>query len=136
MIAALTVFATLLTLGSALSVIGGIGMKDGAVFGAGVSGLAVALVMLGLAKVIELLEQIRDAVRASKKPAAAQPVPPKLPAELPSERPYFVLDGNERQGPFTRADLQRLLASGAINADTYVAKNGDAEWSRVGEVLR
>lgn len=44
------------------------------------------------------------------------------------------LEGQEQKGPVTDADLEALVRSGKINNDTYVWREGMADWQTYGQV--
>ena len=48
---------------------------------------------------------------------------------------WFYLDGQERKGPFDIGALRQLLKVGVINPDSWVAKEGDAEWKPAKKLL-
>jgi hypothetical protein len=41
---------------------------------------------------------------------------------------FNVLNGNNIDGPYTAGQLRMLEQNGAINGDTPIARNGEAEW--------
>jgi hypothetical protein len=45
---------------------------------------------------------------------------------------YYVLDGSH-QGPFDDAALDHLIATGIVTADTYMWKDGMADWAPLGQ---
>ncbi len=44
------------------------------------------------------------------------------------------LEGNEQRGPVTEADFEALVRSGKIGADTFVWREGMADWQPYGQV--
>lgn len=61
-------------------------------------------------------------------PASAAPPPP------PPERVWHVAENGQTRGPFSRADLGRMLAEGGLTRDTLVWTAGAAGWTRAGDI--
>jgi hypothetical protein len=47
---------------------------------------------------------------------------------------WFYAIGGEQRGPVDDADVRAMLASGRLNADSLVWRDGMAQWSRLGDV--
>ena len=63
---------------------------------------------------------------------AAQPAPPPPPP--PPERVWHVAENGQTKGPFARADLGRMVATGEFSRETLVWSPGYAGWTAAGEV--
>lgn len=66
-------------------------------------------------------------------PAAAPSAGAATPPPLPGAVSYFAAINGAQAGPFDRAALQAQLASGALNRDSLVWKQGMAAWGKAGE---
>jgi len=64
-------------------------------------------------------------------PAAAAPPPPPPP----SEPRWHVAENGETRGPFSHGELRAMADAGALRRESYVWTQGDAVWSRAGEVV-
>ncbi len=58
--------------------------------------------------------------------------PPPPPPQVESS--YWVLEGSTPTGPFPMSELRQRIAAGTMTADTYVWKDGMANWERVAAV--
>ncbi|MBL7665274.1 MAG: DUF4339 domain-containing protein, partial [Bacteriovoracaceae bacterium] len=47
---------------------------------------------------------------------------------------WYYVDGKERKGPVDESMLQQLFQSGQLNDDSYVWKNGFANWTKIKDV--
>ena len=56
------------------------------------------------------------------------------PPPLPNVAQYFVAINGQQSGPFDMNGLQQMVASGQINKETHVWKNGMANWMQAGQV--
>ncbi|MBS1715242.1 MAG: SPFH domain-containing protein [Armatimonadetes bacterium] len=56
------------------------------------------------------------------------------PPPMPQAKPYHVAVNGQQQGPFDRAALQSMAASGQLTRDTLVWTGGMAEWTKAGDV--
>lgn len=73
------------------------------------------------------IEQIR--AKLSQQPGPGMPPPP------PPTSQYFVLDANRQQtGPFALSVLQQMVQTGQLTRQTYVWKQGMANWDTAGNV--
>ncbi|NNU79983.1 SPFH domain-containing protein [Halovulum dunhuangense] len=61
-------------------------------------------------------------------PGQAAPPPP------PVEKVWHIASGGQTQGPFSRADLGKMAAQGALTRETHVWTQGLDGWQRAGEV--
>lgn len=51
------------------------------------------------------------------------------------ERDYFLLIGSSKDGPFSVAELQAMLAAGEVESETLCARPGMAEWKPLSAIL-
>ena len=65
--------------------------------------------------------------------APAHPAPP-APPPPPVERVWHIAEQGQTRGPFSRADLGRMVADGALSRETHVWTAGQDGWLRAGEV--
>jgi hypothetical protein len=97
------------------------------------------LIFAKLNRVIVLLERTHAAIdqrMAEFAANAANQAQSKTPALPPTTDPgFFVLRGTDTSGPFPKKQIQELRNLGAIEDNTLVARAGDAEWKKVGEVI-
>ncbi len=63
--------------------------------------------------------------------AAAAPSPPPPP---PPERVWHIAENGQTRGPFSRADLGRMAASGGMTRDTLVWTAGADGWTKAGDI--
>ena len=56
------------------------------------------------------------------------------PPSLPAASAFFVAVDGKQVGPFDAGGLQKLLASGQLQRETLVWRNGLAQWTQAGEV--
>lgn len=69
-----------------------------------------------------------------QQPGAAAPAAgPAMPPPLPTAVSYFVAVNGAQAGPFDMAALQAQLASGAVQRDSLVWKQGMAAWGKAGD---
>ncbi len=87
---------------------------------------------LGASAGVAIAQGAADIFRPSPPPAAAQPGP-AAPPPLPSEAWHAALNGAAR-GPFDRAALEALIASGALDQKTLVWRAGMEGWRPAGEI--
>jgi membrane protease subunit (stomatin/prohibitin family) len=59
---------------------------------------------------------------------------PAGPPPLPQQAQYYIAVNGQQQGPLSMPTLQQQVASGAIQRDTLVWKQGMAAWQPAGEV--
>ncbi len=67
-------------------------------------------------------------------PATAAAPAPQTPPPPPVEHVWHVADNGEVKGPFSKAALGRMTASGGLTRDTYVWTPGQDGWKRAEEV--
>ena len=60
--------------------------------------------------------------------AVAPPIPPAV------EKVWHIADGAETKGPYSRADLGRMLMGGSLNRDSYVWTAGQDGWKTADEI--
>lgn len=104
--------------------------------------LLLAITALGLAKLIDLAE---DEAAAAKKHRAAEvahwsyagsrvastlSTPP-----IPTEPKWYVANGQEVTGPFTKPQLLELRKKGVLNAETKLNAEGAPDWQAMASVL-
>ncbi len=97
----------------------------------GMLSFILAAVFLGSAAVTEAInistkKIIREIVAgrvliSSERPTGKAPI-------TPGEERYFVLNGTETTGPFSRDKIQLLFSKEIIDRDTMVARVGSDEW--------
>ncbi|RYH10318.1 SPFH domain-containing protein [Tropicimonas sp. IMCC6043] len=63
-------------------------------------------------------------------PAAAQPAPPPPPVE----HVWHIAKAGQTTGPFSKADMGRMAAEGALTRDTHVWTPGQDGWKTAGDV--
>ncbi len=63
-----------------------------------------------------------------------QTPPLATPPPLPQQAQYFVAVNGQQQGPYAMPALQQQIASGAVNRETLVWKQGMANWQAAGQV--
>jgi hypothetical protein len=51
-----------------------------------------------------------------------------------SDRSWFVVLGDQQQGPYPEVQLRELIAEGRVMADTPVWSDGMADWQKAGEI--
>ena len=56
------------------------------------------------------------------------------PPPPPGMSQYMIYDNGQQSGPFTIPQLQQMVASGSLTKQTYVWKNGMANWAFAGTV--
>ena len=86
-------------------------------------------------------QNIASVMGSAMTPGAAAPTPPPAPAAAPPVAPppiptvaYNVAKDGRSTGPFDMTRLSEMAASGEINADTLVWKQGMAAWERAGAI--
>lgn len=101
-------------------------------------GILTAVCAFGFAAVLETWAEVRTATGNQRKlerehwekilAAAnrAKPLPP-----LPGQELFYVAQGEEVNGPHTRAALCALLRKKAISAETPLLREGSEEWKTV-----
>lgn len=57
-----------------------------------------------------------------------------IPPPPPSESKYMVYDGVNQSGPFTIPQLKQMVQQGTLTKQTYVWKNGMANWESAGSI--
>lgn len=67
---------------------------------------------------------------ASSSPSSSAATPPPPPVFSY----YVLLEGNKQEGPCNEPQFSRLVRAGMVTADTYVWKEGMAEWRLAGDV--
>ena len=67
---------------------------------------------------------------AAPAPAAAQPALPPPPVE----HVWHIAKAGETSGPFSKADMGRMAASGELSRDTHVWTPGQDGWLKAGDV--
>ncbi|MEL6578009.1 MAG: DUF4339 domain-containing protein [Pseudomonadota bacterium] len=67
---------------------------------------------------------------APRQPAAAPPPPPPPPQETV----WHVAENGATHGPYSRADLGRMMGEGRFSRDTMVWSAGMSGWTKAGEV--
>ena len=60
--------------------------------------------------------------------AVAPPIPPAV------EKVWHIADGAETKGPYSRADLGRMLMGGSLNRESYVWTAGQDGWKTADEI--
>ncbi len=68
---------------------------------------------------------------AAPQPAAAAPPPPPPP---PVEKVWHLADGTETKGPYSRADLGRMVQDSSLSRETYVWAAGQDGWKKAGDI--
>ena len=68
---------------------------------------------------------------AAPQPAAMAPPPPPPP---PVEKVWHLADGTETKGPYSRADLGRMLLDGSLSRETYVWAAGQDGWKKAEDI--
>lgn len=48
---------------------------------------------------------------------------------------WYYLDGQDRKGPFSHEVMRQLLQAGVIQPETWVARQGDADWGPAAALL-
>jgi len=71
-----------------------------------------------------------SAAAAAAQPQAAAPPPPP-----PAEPRWHVAEGGQATGPYSHDELRAMAEAGKLRCETYVWTQGDAAWSRAGEVV-
>jgi hypothetical protein len=69
--------------------------------------------------------------------AQPQPQPraaPAAPPPPPVEKVWHIAEGGQTQGPFSRATLGRMAASGGLGRETHVWTAGQDGWKRAGDI--
>lgn len=65
---------------------------------------------------------------ASSQPAAMAPPPP------PVEHVWHIAENGETKGPFSKAQMGRMVSQGSLGRDTYVWTQGQDGWKKADEV--
>ncbi|MCB1332301.1 MAG: SPFH domain-containing protein [Roseivivax sp.] len=71
-------------------------------------------------------------------PAAAAPQGPAaavVPPPPPVEHVWHIAENGETKGPFSKASMGRMAATGALTRDSFVWTAGQDGWKRAGEVI-
>jgi hypothetical protein len=139
----LNVLGVLTLLGSGFALVQA---RSGEGFGLAFAGLVWAGFVLGLAKVIELLQAERAAADKHRalevefwKLAATQGAgraEAGRPPTAPGLEGWWLADGQEVRGPHKAPELRALLERGTISLETPVCREGENVWRTVREVLR
>lgn len=90
---------------------------------------------LGVGIAQQMVQSMNHALQNTYIPGSMNPV--QGPLRNPSM--FFVILDGKQAGPFTEADMTRLIAEGTVTRETYVWKAGMANWAfceNVPEVLR
>lgn len=64
----------------------------------------------------------------NEKTASTPPPPPNIPIVA-----FHILINNEQKGPFDMNQISQLIQQGQLNRETYVWKEGMAQWAKAGE---
>jgi membrane protease subunit (stomatin/prohibitin family) len=83
---------------------------------------------LGLGAGLAMAQQM-----AASSAAAAPAAPPAPPPSAPAVQ-WYTSHGGQQAGPFTPSTLQSLVPSGQLTPDTYVWRQGMANWVPAGQV--
>ncbi|MEM9045660.1 MAG: SPFH domain-containing protein, partial [Pseudomonadota bacterium] len=67
-------------------------------------------------------------------PQQAPQMAPPPPPQPPAETVYHVAENGQTTGPFSRADLGRMMSEGGFTRETLVWSPGMAGWTAAGEV--
>jgi len=68
---------------------------------------------------------------AAPQPAAAAPPPPPPPSV---EKVWHVADGSQTKGPYSRADMGRMLMDGSLTRETFVWTAGQDGWKAAEDI--
>jgi hypothetical protein len=68
---------------------------------------------------------------AAPQPAAAAPPPPPAPSV---EKVWHVADGTQTKGPYSRADMGRMLMDGSLTRETFVWAAGQDGWKTAEDI--
>lgn len=74
----------------------------------------------------QMMQQMNPAMSGAYTPAAAN-TPPPLPQ---TESTYMIVVNGQQAGPFTTAQLSQLIAAGQITPQTFVWRQGMADWQQ------
>ncbi|SMX39034.1 SPFH domain-containing protein [Maliponia aquimaris] len=86
---------------------------------------------------MQMANQMTQAGPWGAAPAAAQPQPqaaPMAPPPPPVEHVWHLAKNGQTTGPFSRADLGKMVATGELTRETHVWTQGQDGWKRAGEV--
>jgi len=109
----------------------------GTAFGAHVGGFLAGLALVGAYKFIiqrreQAAESEKNLIITAAEIRAATPVPNAISAgEIPT---IFLHDGRRQSGPFTLAQVQAMLHSGAVGHDAHYWSEGLNDWQSVAEL--
>ena len=90
---------------------------------------------LGVGIAQQMVQSMNHALQNTYIPGAMNPVQ----GSLRNPAIFFVILDGKQAGPFTEAEMTRLLAEGTVTRETYVWRAGMANWAfceNVPEVLR
>ena len=59
----------------------------------------------------------------------------RLSAHFKSADQLYVSRGYQTEGPFSQAQIETMIRSGVLSDDALLARTGDTEWRRIGDLL-
>ncbi len=86
---------------------------------------------MGMAMAGQMANQTGPWGTAPQTAQAATPPPPPAPSV---EKVWHVAEGTETKGPFSRADMGRMLMDGSLSRETYVWAAGQDGWKTAEDV--
>jgi hypothetical protein len=79
---------------------------------------------MGLAAARQMVDAMNQTMQTMRVPGAGNSM---LPPQTPPRVYYAVLDGRQA-GPFSEAEMARLIADKKLSKETYIWHQGLAEW--------
>lgn len=105
---------------------------------AGDGGMNLAGMMMGMAmggsmggQMANMMNQMGNMMNQPMQPQQTQMTPPPMPGTNVS---YMVVVGGQQYGPYNMQQLQQLVQNGQMNNQTYVWKQGMANWELAANV--
>ena len=84
--------------------------------------------MAGLGAGMAMAQEMAQSFNSNSKNATATPPPP------PQSEQWFVAKNGSSKGPFNKEQLREMANRGEISRDTYLWRDGFADWKRASEV--
>ena len=86
-------------------------------------------------EIVEINNKRKEMRGESSQPTIATTSGSSTPPPPPAMSQYMVYDNGQQTGPFSIPQLQQMIAAGTLTKQTYVWKNGMANWEYAGSVV-
>jgi hypothetical protein len=86
-------------------------------------------------EIVEINNKRKEMRGESSQPTIATTSGGSTPPPPPAMSQYMVYDNGQQTGPFSIPQLQQMIAAGTLTKQTYVWKNGMANWEYAGSVV-